>query len=61
MKHLNFDVVVLGAGGAGMGAALAARAEGVSVAIVERLDRPGGILGQCIHDGFGLHRYKEAL
>lgn len=61
MKHLSFDVVILGAGGAGLGAALAARAEGVTVAVVERLDRPGGILNQCIHDGFGLHRYKAAL
>jgi len=61
MKSLEFDVVVLGAGGAGMGAALAARAEGASVAVVERLDRSGGILNQCIHDGFGLVRYKQAL
>lgn len=61
MKELSFDVVVLGAGGAGMGAALAARAEGATVAVVERLDRSGGILNQCIHDGFGLVRYKEAL
>lgn len=61
MKHLSFDVVILGAGGAGMGAALAARAEGATVAVVERLDRSGGILNQCIHDGFGLHRYKTAL
>jgi NADPH-dependent 2,4-dienoyl-CoA reductase/sulfur reductase-like enzyme len=61
MKALDFDVVVLGAGGAGLGAALAARDEGVTVAVVERLDRSGGILNQCIHDGFGLHRYKEAL
>jgi len=61
MKQLSFDVVILGAGGAGMGAALAARAEGATVAVVERLDRAGGILNQCIHDGFGLHRYKAAL
>jgi NADPH-dependent 2,4-dienoyl-CoA reductase/sulfur reductase-like enzyme len=61
MKSLSFDVVVLGAGGAGLGAALAARAEGATVAVVERLDRSGGILNQCIHDGFGLVRYKTAL
>jgi len=61
MKELAFDVVVLGAGGAGLGAALAARGEGATVAVVERLDRSGGILNQCIHDGFGLHRYKKAL
>ena len=61
MKELSFDVVVLGAGGAGLGAALAARAEGATVAVVERLERAGGILNQCIHDGFGLHRYKQAL
>lgn len=61
MRELSYDVVILGAGGAGMGAALAARAEGASVAVIERLDRSGGILNQCIHDGFGLHRYKAAL
>jgi NADPH-dependent 2,4-dienoyl-CoA reductase/sulfur reductase-like enzyme len=61
MTELSFDVVVLGAGGAGLGAALAARAEGATVAVVERLDRSGGILNQCIHDGFGLVRYKQAL
>lgn len=61
MNHLSFDVVVLGAGGAGLGAALAARTEGATVAVIERLERAGGILNQCIHDGFGLHRYKEAL
>lgn len=61
MKTSSYDVVVLGAGGAGLGAALGARAEGATVAVVERVDRGGGILNQCIHDGFGLQRYKATL
>ena len=55
------DVAVIGAGPAGLAAALAASREGVSVLLVEREERPGGILKQCIHDGFGLIRYGEKL
>ena len=57
----RFDVVIIGGGPAGMAAALGAREEGASVAILERDDRLGGILNQCIHNGFGLHYFGEEL
>ena len=56
-----YDVAVIGAGPAGLAAALAAHGEGASVLLVEREARPGGILKQCIHDGFGLVRFGEKL
>ena len=56
------DLVIIGAGPAGMGAALAARENGVKdIVILERADKAGGILPQCIHNGFGLHRFREEL
>ena len=56
------DVLVIGAGPAGLAAAIAAREAGCeNVLILERDDAPGGILQQCIHNGFGLHRFKEEL
>jgi NADPH-dependent 2,4-dienoyl-CoA reductase/sulfur reductase-like enzyme len=55
------DVAVLGAGPAGLAAALAAKAQGAGALLIEREDRPGGILKQCIHDGFGLIRFGEKL
>lgn len=57
----RFEVVVIGGGPAGMGAALAAHAHGCRVAIVERDAHLGGILRQCIHPGFGLALFKEEL
>lgn len=57
----DVDVVVIGGGPAGMGAALSARAAGASVTIVERNEHLGGILRQCIHPGFGLTHFKEEL
>ena len=48
----KFDVTVIGGGPGGMAAALAAAKEGVSVALLERDDKLGGILNQCIHNGF---------
>ena len=50
----DVDVVVIGGGPAGMGAALSARAAGASVTIVERNEHLGGILRQCIHHGPGV-------
>ena len=56
------DVLVVGAGPAGLAAACAAKDAGAgSVLVLERDDAPGGILQQCIHNGFGLHRFKEEL
>lgn len=50
----RYDVAVLGGGPSGMAAALEAEKKGVSVIIIEREERLGGILKQCVHDGFGL-------
>jgi L-2-hydroxyglutarate oxidase LhgO len=56
------DVFVVGAGPAGLAAACAAHDEGAEeILVVERDDAPGGVLQQCIHSGFGLHRFKEEL
>jgi NADPH-dependent 2,4-dienoyl-CoA reductase/sulfur reductase-like enzyme len=61
MRELSFDAVVVGGGAAGMAAALELEAAGRSVAVVEREDRLGGILAQCIHNGFGLIEFDEEL
>ena len=61
MKELRFDSVVIGGGAAGMAAALELDAAGFSCAIIEREDHLGGILMQCIHNGFGLHEFSEEL
>ena len=56
------DVAVIGAGPAGLAAAVAAKNEGAErVIIIERDQKPGGILQQCIHPGFGLTLFKEEL
>lgn len=57
----RYDVLVIGGGPGGLAAAIAARKEGVRVLLIEREARLGGILKQCIHDGFGLIRFGEKL
>ena len=62
VPEVSAEVLVIGAGPAGLAAAIAAREAGCeNVLILERDDAPGGILQQCIHNGFGLHRFKEEL
>ena len=58
----NIDIVIIGGGPAGLAAAVAAYDSGVKdILILERDDQLGGILNQCIHNGFGLHTFKEEL
>ncbi len=60
--YIRRSLVIVGGGPAGLAAAVAATDAGLKdVLIIERDDRLGGILNQCIHNGFGLHRFKEEL
>ena len=58
----SYDIVVIGGGPAGLAAAAAAKRSGIdSILILERDKELGGILNQCIHNGFGLHTFQEEL
>ena len=59
---MKYDVVIIGGGPAGLSAAYSIKKNGIdSILILERDDKLGGILNQCIHNGFGLHTFKEEL
>ncbi len=59
---MNVDLVIIGGGPAGLAAAVSAYDNGVkNIVIIERDNKLGGVLNQCIHNGFGLTRFKESL
>src|SRR5574344_15077 len=58
----NIDLAIIGGGSAGLAAAISAYDNGVrNIVLFERDKELGGILNQCIHNGFGLHTFKEEL
>lgn len=62
MNVERHQAVIIGGGPAGLAAAIRLRQKGIDdVVVLEREHRPGGILRQCIHDGFGLTRFGETL
>jgi len=62
MSLTSADLVVIGSGPAGLAAAIKAKEAGIDkVTVVERAEYPGGLLDQCIHNGFGLHYFKKDL
>lgn len=58
---IEYDAVTIGSGPAGLAAAIELSKSGVSHIVIEREAKSGGILKQCIHDGFGIHRFNERL
>lgn len=60
--EMNVDILIIGGGSAGLAAAIEAKNSGIdNLIIIERDRQLGGILNQCIHNGFGLHTFKEEL
>ena len=60
-RHAPYDVAVVGGGAAGIAAAQAAASRGARVLLLDREEKLGGILKQCVHNGFGLHRFGVEL
>ena len=61
MNRITSDVLIIGAGASGLAAAASLAERGIHALVIERDEVPGGILNQCIHNGFGLHYFKEEL
>lgn len=58
---MKVDILIIGGGASGISAALKAYHPELKILMVEREDKLGGILNQCIHNGFGVHHFKEEL